>query len=166
MVNKKTWMKNQKYTEEEQQTRAHFYSFTAEELKEVYNEFSKSDNFTKMKLALEILEQAKEGLVQLPVDNAYEILTSDKKVLINSLNNSEKYNKNTLSLIHSELNRRNDNSTNSAGSSSAINKGCIGSLSVVSIVLIVIVIGLISAIGAILSAIFDIGSIFIEGVAH
>ena len=159
-------MKNKKYTEEDQQTRAHFYSFTAEELKDVYNEFSKSDNFTKMKLALEILEQSKENLVILPVKNAWKILTSDYSTLKRSLKKPGNYNSNTLSLIHYELNSRANNSTSSSGNRSTVATGCIGSLSVVSIVLIVIVIGLISAIGAILSAIFDIGSIFIEGVAH
>ena len=92
-------MKNKKYTEEDQQTRAHFYSFTAEELKDVYNEFSKSDNFTKMKLALEILEQSKENLVILPVKNAWKILTSDYSTLKRSLKKPGNYNSNTLALL-------------------------------------------------------------------
>jgi hypothetical protein len=166
VVNKKTCMKNQKYTEEEQQTRAQFYSFTAEELKEVYNEFSKSDNFTKMKLALEILEQSQENLVILPVKNAWKILTSDYGTLKKSLKKPENYTSNTLSLIHYELNSRANNSTSSSGNISTVATGCIGSLSVVSIILIIIVISLLSFLGILLSGIFEFGNIFIKSVVH
>lgn len=89
----------------DKQLRAKLFSLTEESLKETILFFSLERDFESHKVALEILDHHKEGLIELPVDAALatEIMEASNKKLHQILDNPKRSTVDRLNLATIEL---------------------------------------------------------------